>query len=208
MRFTETSQDQAVTFPKPLSLRNRINIAKVTGEQVQHVIKKVSHLQECLRIGLGKSPVYDLQSHSAESKGKPQGKHIAQHSSLIAHLHRLQLFSVNNQCCFVEFGSGVGRFSDQLQEETHASHLHLMIDRTEFKKTRLRDRVMQKRYQEELKKKSLLKSNSSDCLIGDDCNLGRAQIGVDRLTIDIKDLDLHEALLKSFGEAGLRVQLI
>ena len=73
---------------------------------------------------------------------------------------------------FVEFGAGVGRFSDQLQEETKGEYYHLMIDRETFKTTRLRDATMRRR------------SSPFD--------------SVRRVTADIKNVNLTELLTTSF----------
>lgn len=106
---------------------------------------------------------------------------MSQHSSLIAHMRRLGLFSDEKRVCFVELGSGVGRLSDQLQEETSCRHLHLLIDRDKFKATRLRERTMQKRASSTAQVHPL------------------SSISVHRVTNDIKNVALSEALTINFG---------
>lgn len=132
----------------------------------------------------------DLSQGAAPPPGpddaaKPtQGKHIAQHASLLAHMRRLELFNEETSSCFVEFGSGVGRLSEQLQEETDCRHSHLMIDREHFKNTRLRDRSMQKK----------ISAN------GDSGSSVRPWVS--RVTDDIKNISLRESLMAEKTDAS------
>ena len=109
-----------------------------------------------------------------------QGKHIAQHSSLLAHMRRLELFNEDKSCCFVEFGSGVGRLSEQLQEETSCRHCHFMIDREHFKNTRLRDYSMRKKIK-------ILAKDEPCCSV---------LPWVSRVTDDIKNISLRDSLVQ------------
>ena len=149
-------------------------IASVTGSEVQHLLKILTHVQLKLQLTLGTLPTLDLAAPRTQTNGGKTPKHIAQHSSLIRHLQRFNLTSATPSL-FVEFGSGVGRFSSQLQEETNAEHYHLMVDRETFKTTRLRDATMAKR--------STFNS-------------------VQRITTDIRHLDLSVVMRTSFGGSG------
>ena len=126
-------------------------------------------------ITLGTIPLVDLSRPDVK-----EGKHIAQHSSLISRIKGLLPIEENAPCCFVELGSGVGRLSDQLQEETNARHWHVMIDREEFKSTRLRDRIMQKR--------AGLASINKKETSGSDADIIR------RITDDIKNVHFDRAI--------------
>ena len=184
----------------------RRRVADVSGIEVQHLLKTLSIIQQQLKLRLGTLPLLDL---SPPRVGGEPRKHIAQHTSLIGHLKRFQLTTApsmgdgiggaaattattttkantatpttttSHQTIFVEFGAGVGRFSDQLQEETKAKHYHLMIDRETFKATRLRDTAMKKR-------------TSLD--------------SVRRVTADIKDVNLIEVLRTNYSNVEQQQQ--
>ena len=160
----------------------RRRISSVTGDEVQHILRSLTSVQQRLKLHLGTLPLLDL---SPPRVGGQPRKHIAQHTSLIRHLQRFHLINpkltssdqANKTALlpttvFVEFGAGVGRFSDQLQEETKGEYYHLMIDRETFKTTRLRDATMRRR------------SSPFD--------------SVRRVTADIKNVNLTELLTTSF----------
>lgn len=130
--------------------------------------------------------------NNTSSGSGADGKHISQHSSLISHLRELagsDAFSSDEQSCFIEFGSGVGRLSDQLQEETGAAHLHMMIDRDHFKSTRLRDKAMTKR-------RAVV------------CGAVGSTAAITRITDDIKNVCLETALSECYGVTHTSARVI
>ena len=166
MALTSAPSVTTTTTTTTKNVSARRLVSQVKGHEVQSLLKALSTIQSKLKVKLGTLPLFDLSPPRVEINGAKTPKHIAQHTSLIAHLQRFHLTSVS-PTLFIEFGSGVGRFSSQLQEETNAAHYHLMIDRETFKTTRLRDTTMRKR----------AKFDS-----------------VKRLTTDIKDLNLDSSL--------------
>ena len=159
---------------KNVSCRRRVS--DVTGDEVQFLLHTLSNIQQQLQLRLGTLPLLDLSPKRIG--GKPR-KHIAQHTSLIGHLKRFNL--TKNKSMFIEFGSGVGRFSEQLQEETDAMHFHLLIDRETFKPTRLRDTTMRRR------------ATSNKHVPPD---------AVQRVTADINDLNLVELIETAYANVS------
>jgi hypothetical protein len=168
-------------------MESRSRVSAISGAQVQSIVHKLKDCQVVLEFYFGEIPLVDIpnaSTFSEERKKQPTGKHISQHSSLISHLQRYVNFSCDQRCCFIEFGSGVGRLSEQLQEETDAAHFHLMIDRQTFKSTRLRDRTMQTRFT------ACPAKHRMNCLTSP----------ISRVTVDIADISLDKTLEAAFGD--------
>lgn len=136
-------------------------VSSVTGEEVQLLIFKLNRAAPFLPVHV---PFQDLASPLERNPPK----HLRQVESLANHLREEGL--MEKETCFIEFGCGTAKLSDQISKLCKGESSHILIDRQHFRAERLRDGAIRARSKH-----------------------------VQRVTVDIADMDLASLVGDTFS---------
>jgi Methyltransferase TRM13 len=130
-----------------------LKVQDVSGTEVQRLLAKLDIIWPLLPTRLPTE--LSVAEHANDNLGGASGKHADQEISILHHL----IHEVSTQLKFVksfsrsvpvsvhavEFGAGIGRLSDRLQQVTKCRWSHTLVDRQTFRRQSLCDRRMQTR---------------------------------------------------------------